>query len=73
MSIQRLVKNGTEYVWVEIDSIDSSRSEKDPNGMTIDQLISRDGGILSHADGKIYSSKRSYLDSIKAKGCYIKE
>jgi len=51
----------------------SAVSYRDNNGMTIDQLISRDGGILSHADGKTYTSKRSYLESIKAKGCYIKE
>lgn len=71
--IQKLVKNEQgEYIWIEC-GLDSSKREKDPNGMTIDQLINRDGGILSHADGKIYQSKRSYLDSIKAKGCYIKE
>lgn len=72
--IKKLIKNQDgKYVWVESDSLSKKWEGKDQNGMTIDQLISRDGAILNHADGKNYFSKRSYLEAIKASGCYIKE
>lgn len=41
--------------------------------LTIDGYINKHGGIESSIDGKIYSSKSSYMDHIKANGCEIKD
>lgn len=72
MPILKLVKNKKgKYTWKEVKDIDRSKREKDSLRLTIDQLINRDGGILSHADNKVYSTKKGYLDSIKSKGYEI--
>lgn len=63
--------NGKAH-WIEQILSPSKGIEKDPMGLTVDQLINRDGGILNHADNKIYTTKVSYLQAVKNSGCYIK-
>lgn len=41
--------------------------------LTIDGYIDKHGGIESHLDNKVYTTKQSYLDHIKDKGCVIKD
>lgn len=41
--------------------------------LTVDGYISKHGGIESNIDGKVYTSKASYMDHIKANGCVIKD
>lgn len=43
---------------------------KDP---TIEQEISKKGGIKSHLDGRIYTTKSGYLKHISDAGCHIKD
>jgi hypothetical protein len=40
---------------------------------TIDQYISQHGGIFSHADNKVHTTKASYMEGMKASGCHIKD
>tara|TARA_R110002126_G_scaffold105863_6_gene240445 strand:+ start:1114 stop:1356 length:243 start_codon:yes stop_codon:yes gene_type:complete len=62
-----------KYEWVEIepcsdftpDKRNIHHSGKDP---TIDQYISEKGAIFNHADNKYYTTKRSYMDSLKFMG-----
>lgn len=75
MTTKRLVKNRKGgYEWVEVDSDyfkGSSKREMPAGDPTIEQHISQHGGIYSHADRKVYTSKRSYLDSLKANNQHI--
>lgn len=41
--------------------------------LTVDGQIQRDGGIMSHADGKMHTSKTSYMNSLKSKGLVIRD
>lgn len=44
--------------------------KKDP---TVDQYISEKGGIKSHLDNKVYTTKASYMESLKRQGHHIHE
>ena len=56
-----------------------NRKRKKPIGrvngedLTADGYINKYGGIESNIDGKVYTSKASYMDHIKANGCVIKD
>ena len=70
MLIKRLAKNECgDFVWIDGETFVNSNKRnvptKDP---TIDQHIAEHGGIFSHADCKTYTTKSSYLDSLKAQG-----
>ena len=41
--------------------------------LTVDGQISKYGGIMSHADGKMHTSKTSYMNSLKNKGLVIRD
>ena len=41
--------------------------------LTCDGYIAKNGGIESSIDGKVYTSKTSYMEHIKANGCEIKD
>ena len=41
--------------------------------LTIDGYINKYGSIYNHADGKNYTTKRSYLDALKRTGHHIKD
>jgi len=72
MTVKKLVYKDGDALWIEIDRRPSYKSErplhysgKDP---TVDQYISEKGAIFNHADKKYYTSKRSYMDSLKSMG-----
>ena len=48
-------------------------ARKEGEDLTIDGHINKYGGIESHADGKVYTTKRDYLDHLKANDCHIKD
>jgi hypothetical protein len=62
-----------KYKWVEVEPASSfagstremHHSGKDP---TVDQYISDKGAIFNHADNKYYTTKSSYMDSLKSMG-----
>lgn len=61
-----------KYKWVEVEPVSSfsstremHHSGKDP---TVDGYIKEHGAIKSHLDNKYYTSKCSYMDSLKAAG-----
>ena len=41
--------------------------------LTIDGYISKYGSIYNHADGKNYTTKKTYLDALKKTGHHIKD
>lgn len=76
MIVQKLItgKDG-KNIWVEVDEPGSSifKNTSNPRNtpsedLTIDGYISKHGGIFSHSDCKVYTTKNSYLDSLKAQG-----
>lgn len=54
----------------EIIGTSNYKNEKD---MTINAYIDKHGGIYSHADNKVHTSKASYLNGLKEKNCTIKD
>lgn len=77
MLVKRLIKDKTgQLVWIS-DEVSFGKKENKRNlpkrDLTIDQYIAQNGGIFSHADCKIYYSKRTYLDSLKAQNMVIKD
>lgn len=72
MTVKKLIKNELgQYEWVEVDSISKRSNGKED--LTVDGFINKHGGIFNHADSKIHTSKKSYMDGIKASGCHIKD
>lgn len=63
--------------WVELDNYSSNSNPQPSHALgkdpTIDQYISDHGGIKSHLDNKVYTTKSAYLDHIKSRGCHIHE
>lgn len=49
------------------------RTSKDREDPTIDTYIQQHGGIKSHVDRKVYTTKSAYLDSIKRADKHIHE
>lgn len=47
--------------------------KKQGEDLTVDGYIGKYGGIESNIDGKIYTTKHSYMDHIKANDCIIKD
>lgn len=75
MIVQKLITdNDGKFKWVLSEASFGNKENKrkapvkDP---TIDQHIAEHGGIFSHADCKTYTTKRAYLDSLKAQGKVI--
>jgi hypothetical protein len=69
--IKKLVYENGKALWIEKESIRPFRQGKED--LTVDGYISKHGGIFSHADNKIHTTKKSYLDGIKSKGYHIKD
>lgn len=62
--------------WIEHEEMVASTSRKmnaQGEDLTVDGYIGKYGGIESNLDGKVYTSKGSYMDHIKANGCVIKD
>lgn len=68
-------KNGRAR-WIKIDHISSAPQRKmnaQGEDLTFDGYINKHGGIESSIDGKVYTTKSSYLDHVKANNCVIKD
>lgn len=63
---QRLV-NGK---WTPVDVLNKIHNKED---LTVDGYINKYGGIKSNVDGKVYTSKRSYMEHLKRNNCVIKD
>lgn len=50
-----------------------NNTPSDSKNCTVDQYLNKHGAIESHADGKRYTTKKGYLDSLKRNNCFIKE
>ena len=63
--------------WTRVESLKINRElcKKNAHGedLTIGGYINKHGGIKSVIDGKLYSSKASYLDHVKANSKTIKD
>lgn len=74
MTTKRLTYIDGQAHWVEIES---KPIKKLPEGLkedlTVDGYIKKYGSIYNHADGKNYTSKKSYLDALKQAGRHIKD
>ena len=73
---QRLVIENGKSKWVPHEELVVAKpKELNAQGedLTIDGYIGKYGGIESNIDGKVYTSKMSYMDHIKANGCHIKD
>ena len=46
---------------------------KEGEDLTVDGYITKHGGIESSIDSKVYTSKTSYMEHIKANDCIIKD
>ena len=74
MTTKRLTLVDGKYQWVEIEPKSISKLPKGlKEDLTIDGYINKYGSIYNHADGKNYTSKNSYLDSLKRAGRHIKD
>lgn len=54
----------------------ASKQKKMPacgEDLTIDGYISKHGGIESHVDNKVYTTKNGYLNHLKVNNCHIKD
>lgn len=69
----------TDYTQEQLDFIRSINSgvsykrKRKGEDLTIDGYINKYGAIESPVDNKKYTSKRAYLDHLKANDCYIKD
>jgi len=74
MITKRLQYINGEAHWMDIE--DRPR-RKLPEGLkedlTIDGYINKYGSIYNHADGKNYTTKKSYFDALKQTGHHIKD
>jgi len=75
MTTKRLTYIDGEAHWVAIEDYSTGALKRSVLGKdpTIDQQINDKGGIYSHLDNKVYTSKANYLASIKEVGCHIKD
>lgn len=78
MTTKRLIfleKKGKKIAkWVEINPIVKRKlPTAQKEDLTIDGYIKKYGSIYNHADGKNYTSKKSYLDALKQSGHHIKD
>ena len=69
--IQRFINS----VNTNVQKINTSRvgQRKQGEDLTVDGYIAKHGGIESHADGKVYTTKTDYLDHLKVNNCHIKD
>lgn len=74
MTRKRLVRNQEgKFEWREYLNYVASNKKPVKEDLTIDGYINKYGGIHSHADDKIYTTKNAYMDSLKEKGLVIKD
>tara|TARA_R110000868_G_scaffold161193_1_gene391199 strand:+ start:3581 stop:3814 length:234 start_codon:yes stop_codon:yes gene_type:complete len=76
MTTSRLVKNAEgNYEWINIDPVSKPIGIKNAQkeDLTVDGYINKYGGIKSNIDSKVYTSKRSYMEHVKANNCVIKD
>jgi len=78
MTTKKLVYIDGDYTkpkWITIEDYSTGALKRSVLGKdpTIDQQINDKGGIYSHLDNKVYTSKANYLASIKEAGCHIKD
>lgn len=74
MTTKRLTYINGETHWIEVETFSI---KKLPEGLkedlTIDGYINKYGSIYNHADGKNYTTKKSYFDALKQTGHHIKD
>lgn len=73
---QRLVIKDGKSEWINHEEFVVSKGRKmnaQREDLTVDGYIGKHGGIESTIDGKIYTSKGSYMEHIKHNGCEIKD
>lgn len=51
----------------------SASKRRQGEDLTVDGYISKHGGIYSHADNKVHTTKTSYMEGLKASGKVIKD
>ena len=74
MTTKRLTYIDGKTHWIEIEAFSVKKlPEGSKEDLTIDGYINKYGSIYNHADGKNYTSKRSYLDALKQTGHHIKD
>ena len=67
MSIKKLEIIDGKAIWIEVDKYKYKKSSTKED-LTINGYINKYGSIYNHADGKRYTSKKSYLDALKQSG-----
>ena len=71
---KRLIKNDNGgYEWKELETSSFNKVHPQGEDLSISKYISKYGGIQSHADGKVYTTERSYKDHLKANNLVIKD
>jgi len=76
MTRKRLTYVDGKAQWVEIGHTSTNPQRKmnaQGEDLTVDGYISKHGGIESSIDGKVYTTKSSYMEHIKANNCEIKD
>jgi hypothetical protein len=56
--------------WVGEDVLNKIHKKED---LTVSGYIDKYGGVKSPVDGKVYTSKRSYMEHLKQNGCVIRD
>ena len=67
MSIKKLEIIDGKAIWIVVDKYKSKKSSTKED-LTINGYINKYGSVYNHADGKRYTSKKSYLDALKQSG-----
>lgn len=65
MAVLKLEIIDGKAVWIKIDKYQKSITKED---LTVDGYINKYGSIYNHADGKKYTTKKTYLDALKQSG-----
>jgi len=70
MTVKRLEIIDGKAVWIEIDKYQNSstKNSSTKEDLTVDGYINKYGSIYNHADGKRYTTKKTYLDDLKQSG-----
>jgi hypothetical protein len=74
MTRKRLARDKEgKFEWIEYSDFTSSSRKPIKEDLTVDGYIKKYGGIHSHADDKIHTTKGAYMDSLKEKDLVIKD
>lgn len=76
MRSRLVIKEDGSKEWVKIGiSEPKLKPVKNAQGedLTVSGYIDKHGGIYSHVDNKVYTTKNSYMEHLKANDCIIKD